>query len=58
MKKTPSHDTFKANIATKEGKHLPAILGLASMEDKDAVIILRKGNQMLAFPGPGVYKIE
>ena len=34
------------------------ILGSASMQDKDAVILLRKGKEMLLFPGPGGYKIE
>ena len=28
------------------------------MQDKDAVIVLRKGKEFLAFPGPGGYKIE
>ena len=28
------------------------------MEEKDSVLILRKGKQMIAFPGPGGYKIE
>jgi hypothetical protein len=28
------------------------------MQDKDAVIILRQGHEMLAFPGKGGYKIE
>ena len=28
------------------------------MQDKDAVLRLRKGKQMMAFPGPGGYKIE
>ena len=28
------------------------------MQEKDAVIVLRKGKEFLAFPGPGGYKIE
>ena len=28
------------------------------MQDKDAVLILRKGKEMMVFPGPGGYKIE
>ena len=28
------------------------------MEEKDAVIILRKGKQLMALPGPGGYKTE
>ena len=28
------------------------------MQEKDSVIVLRKGKEFLAFPGPGGYKIE
>ena len=28
------------------------------MQDKDAVIVLRKGQELIAFPGEGGYKIE
>ena len=28
------------------------------MQGKDSVLILRKGKEMIAFPGPGGYKIE
>ena len=28
------------------------------MQEKDSVLILRKGKEMIAFPGPGGYKIE
>ena len=28
------------------------------MQDKDAVILLRKGKEMIVFPGPGGYKIQ
>jgi len=51
-------ETFKANVAKGCGAHLPAILGSKSMQDKDSVIVLRKGLEMIAFPGPGGYKIE
>ena len=51
-------DEYKTNIATGSGADLPAILGSASMQDKDSVIVLRKGKEFLAFPGPGGYKIE
>jgi hypothetical protein len=56
--KTATMDEFKANIATGSGCDLPAILGSQSMQDKDAVILLRKGKEMIVFPGPGGYKIE
>ena len=51
-------DEYRTNIATGSGSDLPAILGLASMQDKDTVIVLRKGKEFLAFPGPGGYKVE
>ena len=51
-------DEYRTNIATGSGADLPAILGSASMQEKDSVIVLRKGKEFLAFPGPGGYKIE
>ena len=51
-------DTYKANVATESGADLPAIFGSASMQEKDSVLILRKGKEMIAFPGPGGYTIE
>ena len=56
--KAATMDEFKANIAKGSGVDLPAILGSQSMQDKDAVIPLRKGKEMIVFPGPGGYKIE
>ena len=51
-------ETFHANVAEGCGSNLPAIMGCKSMQDKDAVIVLRKGKEMMVFPGPGGYKIE
>jgi hypothetical protein len=51
-------ETFQANITEGVGEHLPAILGLDSMQAKDSVIILRKGQEFMAFPGPGGYEIK
>ena len=51
-------DEFTANIATGSGSSLPAIYGSESMQDKDAVIILRRGQEIIAFPGEGGYKIQ
>ena len=51
-------DSYKANVATGSGAGLTAIFGSASMQEKDSVLILRKGKEMIAFPGPGGYKIE
>ena len=53
-----SLDTFKVNVAEGHGADLPAIFGSESMQDKDAVLILRKGKEIMAFPGPGGYKLE
>ena len=53
-----SLDTFKVNVAEGHGADLPAIFGSESMQDKDAVLALRKGKELIAFPGPGGYKIE
>ena len=53
-----SLDTFEANVATGCGSNLPAIWGLDSMQDLDAVICLRRGKETIAFPGPGGYKID
>ena len=55
---TPKTDVFRANIAKGSGANLPAILGSLSMQEKDAVILLRKGKEAMVFPGPGGYKIE
>ena len=50
--------TYHANVAEGCGSKLPAILGLDSMTEKDAVLILRNGKRCMAFPGKGGYKIE
>ena len=49
---------YQANIAEGCGSKLPAILGLDSMTEKDAVLILRNGKRCMAFPGKGGYRIE
>lgn len=49
---------FKTNVATGSGADLPAIFGSISMQEKDSVIILRQGKEMIVFPGPGGYRIE
>ena len=51
-------ESYRANIATGCGANLPAILGALSMQEKDSVLILRPGKELIAFPGPGGYKIE
>ena len=49
---------YKANIAEGSGKYLPAILGSDSMRGKEAVLILKKGKEMIVFPGKGGHKIQ
>jgi len=51
-------EVFQANVATGSGSDLPAILGAASMQEKDGVLCLRKGKEFIAFPGPGGYAIQ
>ena len=51
-------DVFTANIAKGSGADLPAILGSQSIQQKDAVIIMRKGKEMMVFPGPGSAKMD
>ena len=51
-------ESFRANVAEGCGEHLPAIMGLTSMMERDCVLMLRKGEPVLAMPGPGGYKIE
>ena len=51
-------DEFKAYVARGSGADLPGIWGLDSMQEKDAVICLRKGKELVAFPGPGGYEIK
>jgi hypothetical protein len=51
-------DVFGANVAKGCGADLPAILGAKSMQEKDSVLILREGKEMIVFPGPGGYKID
>ena len=55
---TATKETFQANITEGVGANLPAILGLDSMQAKDSVLILRKGQEFMAFPGPGGYEIK
>jgi hypothetical protein len=50
-------EVFKANIADGSGKNMPAILGSESMQEKNAVLLLKQGKEIIAFPGPGGYKI-
>eukprot|EP00959_Pyramimonas_sp_CCMP1952_P245460 5130302-Pyramimonas_sp.AAC.1 len=54
---TVSNDLFIANVATGSGKNLPAILGLASMEQKKVIFILEEGKQAMIMPG-GDYRIH
>ena len=50
--------TFLTNIAKGIGKDLPAIMGNRSMQDNDAILIMREGEQTMIFPGKGGYSIN
>ena len=45
----------KANVATGSGSDLPCIMGKDSATNKDSVILIRRGQEQLIFPGPGEY---
>ena len=50
---------YVALIATGAGEYLPAIIGRASLQMNNAVIMMdRSGNQMLALPGAGGYTVN
>ena len=53
-----TQEIFQANVSEGCGAHLPAIMGLTSMKEKDGVIILRDGKEQFVFLGKGGYKIE
>ena len=53
---TVQYDSFVANVA--QNSRLPAILGARSMQEKDAVILLREGHEKLIFPGKEGYTIK
>ena len=53
---TVQYDSFVANVA--QNSSLPAILGARSMQEKDAIILLREGAEKLIFPGAGGYSLE
>eukprot|EP00959_Pyramimonas_sp_CCMP1952_P230898 4826803-Pyramimonas_sp.AAC.1 len=46
-------DSYKTNAVSGCGKDLRAILGLDSMQDKRAIIVLERGQEKLIFPGKG-----
>ena len=51
-------DTFRANIAQGSGSGMPAVVGLTTLREKDAVILCREGKEMIAFPGDSGYEIH
>ena len=54
----PQRDLYVANIAEGSGEDLPAILGLKSMQNKDAIIVLKKGSEKMIFPYDGKFRIQ
>ena len=49
---------FDVPIVEGDGEDLPALLGLKSMSEKKAVLIMEVGKEELVFPGAQGYKIE
>ena len=49
---------FECPIVEGEGKDLPALLGLKSMSEKNAVLEMTPGKECLIFPGAGGYEIK
>jgi len=43
--------TYTAPTAHKDGKHLPALLGLQSMTKQNCVLEMAPGNEFLTMPG-------
>ena len=51
--------SFECPIVEGEGgEDLPALLGLKSMSDKNAILEMTPGKESLIFPGPGGYEIK
>ena len=52
------NDLFTTNVASgPSGDHPPAILGLDSLQDKDAVVVFRRGHAQVILPGTDGCKI-
>ena len=51
-------ETYNARIAVGQDANLPATLGLRSMQERDAVLVLREGKEFMAFPESGGYRIQ
>ena len=49
---------FAAHIVEGQQSQMPAIMGLDILRAEDAVLVLHKGQEMIAFPGPGGYDID
>ena len=49
---------FECPIVDGAGKDLPALLGLKSMSEKNAILEMTPGKECLIFPGPGGYEIK
>lgn len=50
--------SYEANVATGDKEDLPVILGSDTMQQEDAIVILRLGKEMVVFPGRGGYVIH
>jgi len=50
--------TYTAPTVRKDGKHLPALLGLQSVTKQNCVLEMAPGNEFLTMPGPGGYTVN
>eukprot|EP00959_Pyramimonas_sp_CCMP1952_P272918 5705116-Pyramimonas_sp.AAC.1 len=53
----PRLDTYSANVAEGSGENLLAILGLRSMSNMRAILILEQGHEKMIIPGVEMYKV-
>eukprot|EP00959_Pyramimonas_sp_CCMP1952_P461050 9480943-Pyramimonas_sp.AAC.1 len=53
----PRLDTYSANVAEGYAENLPALLGLRSMSNMGAILILEQGHEKMIIPGAEMYNI-
>eukprot|EP00959_Pyramimonas_sp_CCMP1952_P071001 1482444-Pyramimonas_sp.AAC.1 len=50
-------DTYSANVAEGSGENIPAILGLRSMSNMRAILILEQGHENMVIPGTDMHRL-
>ena len=48
---------FECPVVNEPGGDIPLILGLRSMSEKNGVLFMERGKEMLVFPGLGDYTV-